>query len=171
MLVAPFDELTDYAQEIALDRYRDINTEHEWWDYIVAELAYNCKRFGVIFDAKDVYFSICGRDNHIGINSRNLSFNWNSYVYLPHKFGAYQNYLGGGMVGSILCEQVEARRIDVEEDEDVDMIVENINTALEYFKDTLDRLWEAYDYLTSDVSVAETLKLNEYEFDEDGKIV
>jgi len=167
-----FNELSEDVKEKALNKHRGINVDCDWWDCTISNLVDDCADVGVIFKESDVYFSILGRDNHIGVDSRNLSFDWYSEIDLPKKFGAFQNYLGGGMVGRIQSEEIEVDRVRVvEEGENDDNIVENLNSALELFEEALKSLWREYEYLTSDDVVTETLIANDYEFDNDGKIV
>jgi len=165
-----FDELSEDAKKEALNKHRDINVDHDWWDCTIGNLVEDCADVGVLFKKGDVYFSILGRDNHIGVDSNNLSFDWNSTVDLPNKFGAYQNYLGGGMAGAIKSIWIKDNRVCVEENENIDEITDNLHSALEYFENALSSLYKEYEYLVEDEQVEETLISNDYEFDNEGNM-
>lgn len=182
--VYKFEELSEEAKETALEGLSNVNVEDtDWADFIIEELVEECNKLGIEFNADKVYWSICNRDNHCYVDTYNLSFNWCNEIDLPKKFGAYQNYMGGGMVGNIQTEIIEEKRIEIPEDEEYIPLVnlindgygnpgeiaENLNKALDCFSKTLKELWDCYRDLTSEESIIRTIEANDWEFTEDGK--
>ena len=49
-------ELNEQAKQKALDEYRYINVEHEWWDYIFEDFKTICATIGIIADTDKMYF-------------------------------------------------------------------------------------------------------------------
>lgn len=166
-----FNELDKKTQNKVIEHYYNINTDTlDWSDWTIEELVDRCKKVGVYFNESDVEWSIYSRDNNICVLSSSLSFKWNSNVDLPKKFGAYQDYLGGDIVGKIQTETITKDRVNTL-DEEINMenkIVKNLNKALGYFKEALVHLWNNYRELTSDDSIADTIMANDYTFLEDG---
>lgn len=53
--VYKFDKLPDDVKENAIDRYRDINVDHDWWDYLFDDFKAIAKILGIEID--QIYFS------------------------------------------------------------------------------------------------------------------
>ncbi len=51
-----FAELNEQAKQKALDEYRYINVEHEWWDYIFEDFKGICATIGIMADTDKMYF-------------------------------------------------------------------------------------------------------------------
>ncbi len=49
-------ELNEQAKQKALDEYRYINVEHEWWDYIFEDFKAICATIGIQADTGKMYF-------------------------------------------------------------------------------------------------------------------
>ena len=87
--VYKFNELGKEAKDKALSGCRDINTDFEWWENTLDELAEKCKKQGVNFDTSDLTFDIMSRKSHLGIESSKLNFDFGNCdvaVDLPNKF-------------------------------------------------------------------------------------
>lgn len=52
-----FSELSEDAKEKAIEQFRDINVDSDWWDFIYSDFAALCKTIGVDIDTKRTYFS------------------------------------------------------------------------------------------------------------------
>ncbi|HWB27504.1 MAG TPA: hypothetical protein VG738_18640 [Chitinophagaceae bacterium] len=50
-------EFTGKVKETALDEYRYINVEHNWWDFIYYDFAEICKTIGITVDITSIRFS------------------------------------------------------------------------------------------------------------------
>lgn len=52
-----FAELSEKAKAKAIDQFRDINTDHEWWDYVYSDFGEICNTIGIEVDLKHTYFN------------------------------------------------------------------------------------------------------------------
>jgi len=50
-------ELSDKAKETALEQYRDINTDHNWWNYIYDDFKEICNKLGIDAETKNMHFT------------------------------------------------------------------------------------------------------------------
>ena len=183
--VYKFKELSEEAKETAMEGLFNINVEDtDWADFIIEELVEDCKKLGIRFDSDDISWSIYSRDNFCYVRTCDLTFDWCNGVELPGKFGACQNYMGGGIVGGIQTEIIPEDKVEEPEDEeniplvnlkndgygDPGEIAQNLNKALDCFSETLKKLWKEYQYLASEKCIIETIEVNEYEFTINGEI-
>ena len=167
--VYTFDELSEEAKEKAINREREMTLDYEWWEWILEDLQEQCAQFGVHFEIDDISFNL-DRGGYLYIYSENLSFDWISHIDLPIKFGAYQNYLGGGMNGCIQSEQITIDRVEAEEGEDLQDVVDKISEVQGLFESGLERLWTEYGDIQEDEYLIESIKENDLEFTEEGDI-
>ena len=181
--VYKFEELSEEAKETAMEELFNINVEDtDWAEFIIEDLVEDCKKLGIRFDSDNVCWSICSRDNHCYVRTCDLNFDWCNYVELPGKFGAYQNYMGGGIVGGIQTEIIPEDKIEEGDEENIPLenlkndgygdpgeIAQNLNKALNCFSETLKKLWKEYQYLTNEKCIIETIEANDWEFTIDGK--
>jgi hypothetical protein len=198
VLVYKFDELSDKAKEKARDWYRSGQLEYDWWDsvYEMADTAAKC--LGIDIDRKGrsmpaIYFSgFCSQgDGACFEGSCRYKKGWRAA--LLHEFGpgdtlnellsigqALQDaqrrqfykleavcrhrghYQHSGCM-SVAASHADSMYRDIGDDEDY------IRDALRSFADWIyDRLESEHDWLTGDEQVDESIRANEYEFDEDG---
>lgn len=52
-----FSELSDEAKETALDKLRDINVDHNWWDFVYDDFKTIAEFLGITVSLKKTYFS------------------------------------------------------------------------------------------------------------------
>jgi hypothetical protein len=186
-----FNELSETAKQNAIEKFHDINTNYEWYDYIVDEFKSN-KDF---FDITNVYFSGFSSQGdgamfeYEGINKDfvntiidSLSLpNWKKNIL---KHCAYVSG-NGKQSGHYYHENSCNHNIYVESDNGaqnytnieslIDSIAPEIEDAIiekykELAKDLYRNLEKEYDYLTSEEAIKETIEANEYEFTVDGKL-
>ena len=176
-MVYSFNELSDDAKKRALNAFRDINVEYDWWD--------------------GAYDTICTAGNLLGLDIDRINFD----AYLYCIFNANYEYVRGAVKAvkaefpqdtklhdvarklqdlqkrhfySLSCAVTEGRSMnryecfrfceDYECEELGDIIDDFARWAWVLLRDE-------YKYLTSDEAVKEAIEANEYEFTEAGKLV
>ena len=178
-----FDELSDEAKREAMDWYREINLDYEWYDNIY-DYAKQCGEI-IGIDIDKIHFSgfsfqgdgacftgsysyakksvkaimkYAPQDKELHTIALELQREQRKHFYnlsarMDHR-GFY--YHSGCMMTDVYKDGL---------DYDNDTIVEQ----LRYFADWIySRLEEEYDFLNSDEQIAENIRDNEYEFLEDG---
>jgi hypothetical protein len=55
--VYKFDELSEEAQEIAIEQFSDINVDYDWYEFVYDDFSEICKTIGISVDLKRTYFS------------------------------------------------------------------------------------------------------------------
>jgi len=168
--ICHFDELNEEAKERAINNEREVTLDYEWWKWILEDLVEQCAKLGVKFEVDDVRFDLC-RGGYCYVLSDDLSFDWQSEVNLPAKFGAYQNYMGGGINGQIQSEEVDESRITERAPyERADIIINKLNSCYAIFEDTLERLWKEYTEIQTDEYLIDIIKGNDFEYTEEGEM-
>lgn len=91
-----FEELDEEIQRKVIDRNRQINTYHGWWDYILRDFVREAKELGFDISLDDITFSLY-RDSHFGVLRKNIETNnnllgdgYSVYIYWeeePEKIG------------------------------------------------------------------------------------
>lgn len=181
-----FSELSDSAKETALEKLRDLNTTHEWWEFVED-------------DAKQ-----CGAILGIEIDQIRFTGFWSqgdgacfegSYRYAKGAVGAITEHTGGtdSELISIATRLQELQRpafytatascahrghyyhsgcMAVECDAEKGTLDHDaLTSALRSFADWVyTRLEKEHEYLTSDEQVIESIEANEYEFSEAGEL-
>ena len=175
--VYSFAELSDDAKKRALNAFRDINVEFDWWD--------------------GAYDTICTAGNLLGLDIDRIHFD----AYLYCIFNANYEYVRGAAKAvkaefpqdtklhdvarklqdlqkrhfySLSCAVTKGQSMnyyrcfrfgeDYECEDLGDIIDDFAHWARVLLRDE-------YEYLTSDEAVKETIEANEYEFTEGGKLV
>lgn len=169
-----FSELDPKVQAKVLDKNRDINVDHNWYEYIISE--WNKKLESIGFINAEISFS--------GFYSQGDGCCFKSSLDLDHFLIndfeplkkeeidiAYEPYLGwtayrqGKFVSYGCLSNDEMNQL-------CDSLVEFIN---EYKVDLCVEIYEdlrkQYEYLTTDEAVKETIELNEYVYLIDGASV
>lgn len=156
-----FKELPEELRQKVLEKYWDINVDHDWWDSIY----WNAEELGVKITGFDIdrpnYCNIDLQDSCYSISKNIIStYNPESDLYK--------------LADSFLTDYDKARedfpsdQDDFEDSEQYkDLIKEFENSLSEEF---LSFLKSSYEYLTSEVAIKETLEANEYTFNESGEI-
>ncbi len=162
-----FDELSEEVRESVIEKNRNINVGYSWWDIYLEDLSVELEKVGVLYE--DVSFDL-GRGQYIylikasvedtrkflkagGIDLRTkeareiINYNGIDIQTNYHGGGNGENYVSTGFSG--IDEAL------------TDLLDEILYTFLR-------KLDDAYFSLISDEEIAETLRINEYEFMEDG---
>ncbi len=166
--VYKYDELTEDQQQKVLENYADINVFDEWWDSM-------CE------DAKTVGIEITEFDPGRGrycqgdfIESANgtaiLIFNEHGKACETYKTAEnYQDEISALWAklpedrADDGCDNNEYEREKLEADIDAEFL----RSILEDYSILLQK---EYEYMTSEEVIIETLRANDYDFTEDGKI-
>ncbi len=167
--VYPFDELSEDAQEKALENLWDINVDYEWWEFtyddaLSARLKLtefdlgrgNYCRGEFVEYAKDTAAAII--ENHGDICETHKT----ATEFIEDSAKLYMKY--PVKLDDDGDDENEWDR-DKEQDE---LDAEFLKAILEDYRIILTA---EYEYLMSSEAIVQTIKANEYEFTEDGKLV
>jgi hypothetical protein len=182
--VFKIDELTEEARAKAVEKNRDINVDHRWWD----DVYYNFKEemMEIGFEVDKIYFSgfysqgdgACfeGRMTDLKVFLRHFKkgnefrkfYNKHNILKIWTKHSG--NYYHSGMMDVNVEDDSmyygTTNNIDAEEWRDFE------NFVTFELREKADELYEQLEQehrdLTSDEGVTETLRINEYDFLEDG---
>jgi hypothetical protein len=158
-----FDELSDKAQQKALETLYDINVDFEWWDFIEE-------------DAKNIGLKITEFDTYRGTIEGTLL---QSPLFTINQIIKDHGELCGTYKLAKQFEQAftefdkSASLDDEDEGERFDQYAysdakEKFQHAL--LEEYLSILRKEYDYRTSREAIIETININDYEFEENGKL-
>ena len=188
-----FSEFSDKAKEKAISDYRSDDLGYEWWDgvYMWAEEAANL--LGIDLDKRKnrpypaIYFSgFCSQGDGACFEG-DYRYRKGSYKEIVehypnerelHRIAKGLQEIQRKQFYKLVATVQQSGRyydmaIDVEHSEnryqDIGESEENIKERLRDFAHWIyNKLEEEYDYLTSDATIAETLEVNDYLFDEFG---
>lgn len=197
-LIYTFDELSDAAKEKAREWYRNGQLDYDWWDSVYEQADTAAKHLGIDIDRKGkhtpaIYFSgfWSQGDGACFEGSYRYKKGWRSA--LLHEFGPGDTLNELLSIGQALQEiqskqfyKLEATcrhrghyqhsgcmSVEVEHAEDryrdIGDAEDEVRDQLRLFADWIyDRLEQEHDWLTSDEQVDESIRANEYTFNEDG---
>lgn len=154
--VYKYEELPKNAQEKALNNYRDINVDYEWYDYIEE-------------DAKGIGFEITEFNLDNRTMSGGIMYDIEAVIKLikANHGKKTRTYESACDIENRLKEINKIK--DIEEKETaLEELEETFNDYLK--EDYLIMLAGDYEYRLSDEAVKETLEINEYDFTLAGKI-
>jgi len=183
--IKTFDEFNEEQQEEIINNYRFINVEfNDWNDYILSDFIESVKeKTNLEIESKNITWAVGDRNARFGVYSKNiinelLNRFADKGVYdidTTDKLGSFLNHMGGG-----ICNQnhTELGIAEVYFEDDTEQQAEQNKAVKEQINTILDEIItlcseyhnkneEAYNYSISNESVKETIKANEYEFDED----
>lgn len=163
-----FDELSDKAKAKALDAYREINLNHDWWD-------------GTYDDAKNIGLEIEGfeLDRRRGAEGSFIedANHCASRIIAEHgemceTYKTAKAFLSDW--AELVAKYSDGVNLDqVHEDSEYKFDQEADELQEEFLKSILEdysiMLQKESEYLYSDEAVRETIEANEYEFTEEGK--
>ena len=162
-----FEELSEEAQEKAMERLYEINVDYEWWENVYED----AKNIGIRIEGFDLgRGSYCrGQFLQDELDVAKAILENHSMICETYK-DAYE------FVWAMAEAEYEYRRwYDAAEDEDdfdagyeCPDLLEDFRQAI--FEDYRSMLRHEYDYLTSEEAIRETIDANEYEFTENGKL-
>lgn len=137
-----FDELSEESQQKAIENLYDINVDYDWWD-------------STYDDAKNVHLKITG------FNLDRANYCNAEYIYSASdtKKAILENHGKN-------CETYKTvKKYDLRKGEDE--AEEMLKELSEDYKNILN---EDYEYRTTREAIIETIKANEYTFEENGKL-
>ena len=159
--VYKFEELSEEAQDTAVESLWDINVDYGWWNFIYDE-------------ATKIGCQIEGFDIDRGECALNLSVDGNSVIKLilanhGENCDTYKTALN---FKDAMAFAIKAYDEDFEGDPEVAWNLERIITDFQHAltQDYMKIIREGYEYLTSREVIIETIQCNEYEFTARGKI-
>lgn len=153
--VYQFDELSDKAKEKAIEWGRDLNVSHDWWDFI-------CD------DASNIGLKITEFDTYRGtIDGKFLTSGADVAREIIKNHGPNCGTYKTAIQFETDKAKIFANPNDDNNDEKLDELEENFRRSL--LEDYILILKNEYEYMTSDEAVIETIRINEYDFTEDGK--
>lgn len=179
--VYKFDELSEFAQDKAIEHLYDINIDYEWWEYDghTGFTADEIKKYGLSENAGDLltfkkmYFDL---DRGSYIQFADARFNdletARKYLQVPDEIWECVDWNINDQPG-----RHGNTRLEWEWHGDDDITTEQetiLDNAVEQFaakvSEALSGLQRQYDYLTGREAIVETIRMNDYEFTEDGHI-
>jgi hypothetical protein len=150
--VYQFDELTEKAKEKALEELYDINVDYDWWE-------------GVYEDAKEIGLKLTGFDIDRGSYCKGELIDDLHSVILA----IIRNH--GKETETYKTAKEFEDKLVFNEDNEIENLEELEDDFLKAIcEDYLVMLRNEYEYFTSEEAIVETIRTNEYEFTEDGKL-
>lgn len=179
-----FEELTKERQEEVIEEHRDINTDFDWWEFSLDDIAEQVKdKVKVELRGADLMFDFFSK-GHSGVwTDRASLFSAFSDKYpnledldISEEFGVWA--CNGLRKDEIESDDIEFEREEEDEDladllrekieeEDKEKVKEDVDEVLDIFADGYNSLYEEYAYLTSDKGIIETIKDNDMEFEDE----
>lgn len=186
--VLKFDELSEEAQETAIERYREGNLDYDWWYYDDAKQA--AAYMGIEID--DIYFSGFSSQGDGACFEGSYSYQKGGVKaikdYAPldtrlHQiaqdlqdiqkksfYGLHASVKHSGHYYHENCTDISVERDDYNGNAMTEDAEEAIIEALrDFMRWIYKQLEKEYDYLNSDEAIKETIEVNEYEFTAEGK--
>jgi len=188
--VYKFSELTNKAQEKAIEQMRDINTNHAWYQLIIDNFKSTCTSFAV----EDVFFSGFYSQGdgamfeYSGVNKEFINSiidelkipTWKKAILKKcasvHATGKHAGhyYHKNTCAHSIYIECAEGANRYPNIDNLTNLYADEIESEItcmyaQLCTELYNTLEKEYDYLISDAAIKETIISNEYEFTGDGK--
>jgi len=161
--VYPFAELSKEAQENALNNLRDLNVDHDWWDYVYED----AERIGLKLTGFALY------------RNRHASGEFTEYaeIVAARIIEEHGPDCETRKTAEAYLEErertIKENHADMEDEYCAHDLCQDIDT--EFLRSLLEdyaiMLEKEYEYRTSDESIKESIESNEYEFTEDGKLV
>ena len=175
--VYSFDELSEAAQERALNAFRYIEVEHDWYEYPYDTIRTAGKIIGLDIDRiyfdTDLYCIFNASYEYVRGAAKAVHSEFPSATDL-HDVARKLQALQKRHFYSLSCN-VSSQRVSNSyrcfrfgEDYECEDLGGIINDFAHWARILLR---DAYEYLTSDEAVKEAIEANEYEFTENGKLV
>lgn len=146
--VYKFDELSDDAKEKAIQNLYDINVDHEWWESTCDD----ARTIGLSITSFDI-----GRGSYCKGKFISSAESCIEFILKEH----------GKTCGTYALATEWKDKLDTESETYKEQCEEFLNSLLEEY---LSLLRQDYQYLISEAAIIETIKANDYDFTEDGKI-
>lgn len=154
-----FDELSEKIKEKILTKFYNINIDYEWWNSTIDDIKNELENeFGMV----DIKINFSGFANQ----GDGASF--------TGKINDFEKFINKIKINPI----IEFTRNDSHyfHENTVSCDIGDVEDLIEEWryqkcKEIYRKLENEYDYLISDETIEETIKLNNYEFDEEGNLV
>ena len=145
-------ELSGKAQTYVLDKYREVMTDYQWWDFIYED----AQRLGLEISAFDTYYKTISieytDDAEDTANKIIYEYGQGPHLYL--------------LASKFLEEYTKLVTADEQDDDDIKYIQDEFLRELgEEFLSILDK---EYEWRTSDEAITEYLEDNQYMFTANG---
>lgn len=166
--VYPFDELSDDAKEKAVQGLCDINVDYEWWEFTFED-AETAKLKLTEFDidrgnycrGEFIEYAKDTADAIVFHHGENCETHKTAMEFLAASALLYMKY-------PVKLDE------DGDDENETDRTREQGDVNDEFLRSILEDyriiLQKEYEHLTSENAIIETIKANEYEFTEDGKL-
>lgn len=170
--VYTYEELSEEGKEKACKRYNDININGDWWDYdekLDIDSTIIDEGNKIFFDIDRTQYlqfpDIKIKDKKAFLTKLKIPLRLQAELDIDFIHATY----GGSSAANTALE------LDWQGNHDLPRKYQDIlDDAIELFDDIINNslfaLRRQYEYLTLEEAIAETLIINEYEFDENGKI-
>jgi len=170
--VYPFDELSEEAKETAVEKLWDINVNYEWWNSVYDD----AENVGI----KIVEFDI-GRGNFCRGHFTNSAEDVAKAIIANHG-DTCETYKTAESFLAEYYEKKAGHETDLdamspdetplhEEFEDTGLYGDMVNEFQHFIlEDYRILLTKEYEYLSSEETIIDTIKTNDYEFTEDGEL-
>lgn len=178
-IIYKFHELSETAQERAVAELRDLNVDHKWWESVYEdanniglkitsfELYRNRHAEGDFSkDALVVAYNIL-REHGDRCDTHQTA---KDYFFKHKRLVAEQCQEDADCLCVPLRDEIDLETIKYNQEElDTDDIDQTFLQSL--LGDYATMIQKEYEYLTSDEAITKTIKINEYEFTEEGDLV
>ena len=163
-----FEELSDTAQEKAMEKLYDINVDYSWWDCVYED----AKNIGIEIKEFDI-----GRGSYCKGTFTESELDVAENILKEHGKDC-ETYMDAYEFVRIIALAENAYRRDWPDEFDADGefdVAYYCPDELEWFQQTIFEnyrliLRKEYDYLTSEEAIRDMIEANDYEFTEDGRI-
>ena len=132
-----FTELSEAQQNKVIDKLSDLNTDHDWYEYIYEDYMSKLKALG-FYDIKFEFSGFWSQGDGASFTAK-------------HKRGTIYKSSRCSHSGTMRCDESEI------------LLVVARRIAGKLYKS----LYSNYEYLTSKEAIIETIEANDYEFDQD----
>jgi hypothetical protein len=160
--VYKFDELSNEAKEVAIEKLWDINVDYEWWESIYED----AKNIGLEltdfeFDSASFVRNVEGQ---FILSASEVAAN----IFRDHGENCETYVTANGFMHEFT--PIFSQYVETEEGEDELIKIETdfLNELLNDYKNLLQT---EYEYQTSRKAIVETIEVNEYEFYANGKLI
>lgn len=154
-----YDELSEETKEKVLKKFHDINIDHEWWDPTIDQIKNELEDEFGLYDIEIKFSGFASQGDGASFTGKIIEFG---------------KFLEKTKIES--CIWFNRGSLNYVHENTVSCDFEDLESQIEEWRHNKCReiyheLETEYDYLTSDKAIEETLKINDYEFDEEGNLL
>jgi hypothetical protein len=169
-----FHELSEKVKLKVLDKYRDINTDYDWYEFVIDDWKEKLEEIG--FDNATISFSGFGSQGDGCSFTADIDldkFLVGEFEPLKNEDTCFEFVSNNHGLRFILYHfrqnnHLSSEQMDTLSDKFVNLVnQDHHDLSSEIYRD----LESQYDYLTSNIAVQETIESNQYHFLEDGTMV